>query len=277
MTFMASRLYDDDPLTPEERTAFEEDLISFSDRELDLLGDIRGLNVLYAGGAALLWLEGLSQRIGDGGSLTAIETDADLVEQAQESLEDTQLSAPVSLVVGDMFELPFASGVFDLVYSAGLFHELDVREKPAEDVLVALARVVRSGGQVAASDWVDTSEKPSPVDLEWERMEAEAEYEVSGTLLYGIGPPGRLIRIHERVFGDIRWRVSSPYPLRHLDKVMLSESDDEPAEYAALSGDTRLRLLTRRAALKERIRREGYSRAATLYVEGRVKENPPNG
>ncbi len=115
------------------------------------------------------------------------------------------------------------------------------------------------------------------MDLEWERMEAEAASEIDGTRLYGIGSPGRLIRIHEGVLGDIRWRVSSPYPLRHLDKVMLSESDDEPAEYAALSGDTRLRLLTRRAALKERIRREGYSRAATLYVEGRVKENPPNG
>jgi len=277
MTFMTGRLYKGDPLTPEEREEFEADLISFCDRELDLLGDICSLNVLYAGGAAPLWLEGLSERIGDGGSLTAIETDTDLVEQARESLEDADLCAPVSLVVGDVFESPFASGAFDLVYLAGLFHELDVREKPAENVLAALARVVRSGGRVATSDWVDMGEEPSPLDLEWERMEAEAASEIDGTRLYGIGSPGRLIRIHEGVLGDIRWRVSSPYPLRHLDKVMLSESDDEPAEYAALSGDTRLRLLTRRAALKERIRREGYSRAATLYVEGRVKENPPNG
>jgi SAM-dependent methyltransferase len=274
MTFMTDGLYDDDPLTPEEREAFEEDLISFSDRELGLLGDIHNLNVLYAGGATPLWLEGLSQRIGDGGSLTAIEADVDLVEQARESLEDAGLSTPVSLVVGNVFEPPFASGAFDLVYSAGLFHELDVREKPAEDVLAALARVIRPGGRVATSDWVDMHEEPSPADLEWERMEAEAECEISGMRLHGIGSPERLIRLHEKFLRDTRWRVSSPYPLRHLDKLMLSEPD-EPTEYASLSGDTRRKLLTRRAALKERIRREGYGRPATLYVEG--WKNPPNG
>ncbi len=274
MTFMTDGLYDGDPLTPEEREEFEEDLISFCDRELDLLGDIHSLNVLYAGGVAPLWLEGLSQLIGGGGSLTAIEADADLVEQARESLEDAGLSAPVSLVAGSVFEPPFASGVFDLVYSAGLLHELDVREKPAEDVLAALARVIRPGGRMATSDWVDTGEEPSPADLEWERMEAEAEYEISGMRLHGIGSPERLIRLHEKFLHDTRWRVSPPYPLRYLDKVMLSEPD-ESAEYAALSGETRRKLLTRRAVLKKRIRREGYRRPATLYVEG--WKNPPNG
>ncbi len=39
-------------LTPEEREEFEEDLIPFCDRELDLLGDLRGLDVLYAGGSS---------------------------------------------------------------------------------------------------------------------------------------------------------------------------------------------------------------------------------
>ena len=66
--------YGDDPLVPDGREEFEEDLISFSDRELDLLGDVRGLDVLYAGGASPLWIEGLSQRIGEDGNLTSKPT-----------------------------------------------------------------------------------------------------------------------------------------------------------------------------------------------------------
>ena len=48
---MPQGLYKEDPLTPYEREEYESDLITFCDRELDLLGDIEGLNVLYAGGA----------------------------------------------------------------------------------------------------------------------------------------------------------------------------------------------------------------------------------
>ena len=276
MTFTMSGLYDDGPLTPEARDEFEADLISFCGRELDLLGDIRSLDVLYAGGASPLWLEGLSRRIGAEGRLTALEAEADLVDRARDALRDADLHAPVRLVVGDVFDPPLPLGTFDLAYSAGLLHELDVREKTAEGALAALARAVRPGGCVATSDWVDISESPPPADLEWERMEAEAVREIHGTGLYGIGAPGRLIQLHERILHDIRWLVSSSHPLRHLDKVMLSEPD-EPVEYISLDGDTRRRLLTRRRTLKERIRREGYDRTATLYVEGRVKKNFPDG
>src|ERR687895_93621 len=80
-TFMTQRLYKQDPLTPGEREELEEDLIAFCDRELDLLGAIRGLDVLYAGGSSPLWIEGLSQRIGDGGSVTAIDLDVGFVEK----------------------------------------------------------------------------------------------------------------------------------------------------------------------------------------------------
>jgi hypothetical protein len=62
---LARNIYARDPLTPEEREEFEADLIAFCERELDLPGEIRGLDVLYAGGSSLLWLEGLSQRIGE--------------------------------------------------------------------------------------------------------------------------------------------------------------------------------------------------------------------
>ena len=276
ITFMTGRLYDDDPLTPEERAQYEDDLIVFCDRELDLLGDIHGLDVLYVGGASLLWIEGLSQRMGDSGALTVIEADSDLVERARYALQDADLHAPVDLVVGSVFEMPFRGGAFDLAYSAGLFHELDVRERDAKDALRELARVMRPGGRIATGDWVDAGGEPPPVDLEWEGMEAEATRGIRDSELYGIRPQEQLVALHEKVLDGVKWSISPPHPLRHLEKIMLSEPD-EPAEYASLPEAARFRLLVWRKALKERIRREGYGRAVTLYVEGRVEENSLDG
>jgi SAM-dependent methyltransferase len=262
-----------DPLTPDEREELEEDLISFSDRELELLGDIRGLDVLYAGGASPLWLEGLSQRVGEGGTLIALDLDAERLGEAQESLDDVDLAAPVRLVAGDVFEPPFGLHTFDLVYSAGLFHELDVRERTAEDALAALASVVRPGGRVATSDFVDSV---PAVQLKDEEMQRELELESSGARLYGIGAPERLVGLHEALLQDVRWRVTLPQEIRHLNTLILAE--EEPEGLSLLVDDARESLCERRKALLERVRREGYTRPATLYVEGFVTgENHPNG
>jgi SAM-dependent methyltransferase len=262
---MPRRLYDDEPLTPGERDELEESLISFSDRELDVLGDVRGLDVLYAGGASPLWLEGLSQRIDQGGSLTALESDTDRLQTAEQVLQDAELAAPVRLVAGDVFDLPFGPRTFDLVYSAGLFHELNVRERTAEEVLGALASVVRPGGRVATSDFVDSV---PAVQLEDEELQRELALEASGARLYGIGPPARLVGLHESLLDDVRWRVSPPYEVRHLDRLVLVEG--EPEDLALLPADARRRLRERRKAFLEHVRREGYTRPATLYVEGLV-------
>jgi SAM-dependent methyltransferase len=262
---MPGRLYDDDPLTRGEREEREDDLISFSDRELDLLGDVRGLDVLYAGGASPLWLEGLSQRIGEGGRLIALEADAERVSEGHEALGDAALAAPVSLVAGDVFEPPFGPRTFDLVYSAGLFHELDVRERKAEEALGALTSVVRPGGRVATSDFV--ASVPA-VQLEDEEIQGELAREVSGARLYGIGPPERLVGLHESLLDEVRWRVSPPYEVRHLDNLILAEG--EPEYLSLLPADARRRLRERRKAFLEHVRREGYTRPATLYVEGLV-------
>src|SRR5215210_9404675 len=124
---MTESLYKQDPLTPGEWEELEDDLIAFCDRELDLLGNIRDLDVLYAGGSSPLWIEGLSQRIGEGGSVTAVDVDAERVGATQASIGEAEFVAPVLFFAGDVFGLPFASGTFDLVSSSGLFHELDVK------------------------------------------------------------------------------------------------------------------------------------------------------
>ncbi len=268
MGFVAQRLPIDQPritLTPDEREELEVDLISFCDRELDLLGDLRGLDVLYAGGASPLWLEGLSQRVGRDGRLTALDADNEKIEAARESLAEADLASPVRLVEGDVFEPPFGAGTFDLVYSAGLFHELDVRERPAREALAALAAVVRPGGRVATSDLVDSV---PAVQLEDESVQAEVLREACGLELYGVGPPGRLVELHEGLLEDVRWRVSAPGGIRNLGKAVLAE--DEPRELPSLPKDVRRRLRDRRRGFLERVRREGYTRSATLYVEGRV-------
>jgi SAM-dependent methyltransferase len=242
-----------DPLTPEEREEFECDLISFCDDELDLLGDIRGLDVLYAGGSSPLWLEGLSQRIGEaGGSLTALEVDAGRIREAEDALRDADLSAPVRLVEGEVFRPPFEQAMFDLVYSAGLLHELDVRGRTAGNALAALISVTRPGGRVATSDFVDSV---PAVQLEDEELQRELAREGSGVELFGIGAPERLVALHEEYLADVRWRLLPPFEIRHLDKVVLA--DVEPAGQ-------------RLEALRDTIRQEGYTRPATLYLEGFV-------
>jgi len=264
---MPRRLYKGDPLTPDEREAYEEDLIAFCDRELDFLGDVEGLAVLYAGGSSPLWLEGLSQRIGENCTLVALEADAELVEERRELLREADLAAPVRLVAGDVFSPPFEGNTLDLAYSAGLFHELDVRERSAKEALAALASVVRTGGRVATSDFVNSV---PAVQLEDEELQREVARELSGTELYGVGPPERLVALHEALLAEVRWRTSPSHPVRHLDKVVLAE--EEPEGPRSLPVDKRRRLSECLEALRGRIWRDGYTRPATLYVEGFVAE-----
>jgi hypothetical protein len=260
---MPGGLYKGDPLKPRERAELEVDLISLCDRELDLLGDVNGLDVLYAGGSSVLWIEGLSQRIGEGGSLATLDSDAARLGEARELLGEAGLASPVRLFAGDVFEPPFGSRTFDLVYSAGLFHELDVRERTAEDALAALVAATRPGGRVSTSDFISSA---PALQLEDEEIEAELAREASGAELYGIGPPERLVALHEKLLSAVRWLVSPPYVLRHLDRLIVAES--EPGELTHLPAGAQKRLRRRREALLQRVRREGYTRPATLYVEG---------
>jgi SAM-dependent methyltransferase len=254
-----------DPLSREEREEHEDDLISFSDCELDLLGNVTGLEVLYAGGSSPLWLEGLSQRVGKDGSLTALDADAEKIEASRELLRDADLAAPVRLVAGDVFRPPFEKNTFDLVYSAGFFHELDVEQRPADDALAALVALVRPGGRVATSDFVDGA---PAAQIEDEELERELARETLGAELWGIGDVDRLVALHERLLKDVRWRILPPFRIRHLDKSLLAEG--EPEEVRRLPARKRRALRERRERLRERVEREGYTRPATLYVEGFV-------
>ncbi|MBA2374908.1 MAG: class I SAM-dependent methyltransferase [Rubrobacter sp.] len=256
----------DDPLIPEERDEYETDLIAFSNRELDLLGDVRGCDVLYAGGISPLWIEGLAERIGENGSLIVLDKDEDGLARAEAAFAPDDLPLRPRFVVGNVFDLPFERGTFDLVYSSGLFHELDVSEKSAMEALSAMASVLRSGGRFATSDFVDDA---GAVQIEAEVIEAEMERRVFGAKRHGIGSSERLVELHERSLSDVRHRASPPFPIRHLDKLLPSE--DEPPEFSLLSDEDARRLRARWRAILDRVRREGYTRPATVYIEGGTK------
>lgn len=255
--------FNKDSLTLTEREEYEADLIAFCDRELGLLGDIESLDVLYAGGTSPLWIEGLAERIGPNGSLTILDLDAEGFRSAGESFEADDLPPRTRFVVGDVFAPPFEGGSFDLVYSAGLFHELDMRDRSAKEALAALSGVLRPGGKLATSDFV--SDVPA-VHLEDETLEAELARLVHGEERFGIGSSERLVELHDGVFSDVRWRMFSPFEVRYLDRLLLTE--DEPPEFSLLSSESSRLPRARRDALLERVRREGYTRPATLYVEG---------
>lgn len=246
-----------------EREEFEHDLVAFCDRALDLLGDISGLRVLYAGGAAPLWLEGLAERIGPTGSLTALEADAEKVEEAGGWIVDDEPPCTVSLVTGSVFSPPLAPGSFDFVYSAGLLHELDMSRDPARKAIHALAAKLVPGGRLATEDFVDTH---PAAQLEDEALEDELHRTLTGEEAYGIGPAERLISLHHKELARVGWRESPPFGLRHLNRLVLAE--EEPEDYARLTETARASLRERRAALRGRVLREGYTRPATLYVEG---------
>ena len=223
--------------------------------------------MLYAGGSSPLWIEGLSQRIGEDGALAAIDLDIERVDETQASLGEAELAAPVRLLADDIFAMPFGLHSFDLVYSSGLFHELDVKERGAEDALVALRSVARVGGRVVTADFVDS--EPA-VQLEDEELEAEMRRAAYESEVYGIGPPERLLALHKELLSDVRWRVEPPMEIRHLWKLVLAEN--EPVALSSLPPGVARRLRERRRALRRIISNEGYTRPATLYVEGLVEE-----
>ena len=239
-----------------QREEFEEDLISFCDRALDLLGDLGSLNVLYAGGSSPLWLEGLAERIGPEGSLTALDADEERVSAARRWLAETWTGCPVRLVTGDVFAPSFAAGSFDLVYSAGLLHELDVSRCPARRAIRALASTLRFGGRLATDDFVDSV---AAAQLEDETIEDELRRR-GGEEPYGIASPERLVRLHEQELEAVSQRGSPPFGIRHMDRIFLASDEPEGMDEA---------LREWWLALRERVRLEGYTRPATLYVEGR--------
>jgi SAM-dependent methyltransferase len=109
---------------------------------LDALEPLAGRRYLDAGCGAGLAASIAAEK---GASVSGIDASAPLLEIAQERAPDAHLQ------VGDIEELPFADGTFDVVTA---FNSIQYAGDPASAV-AELARVCRPGGRVAIGIWGD--------------------------------------------------------------------------------------------------------------------------
>jgi SAM-dependent methyltransferase len=113
-----------------------------------LLGDVRGLRVLEVGcGAAMCsrWL------VGRGAASVAFDLSAGMLRHARAGAEDTGLDVP--LVQADAEHLPFASGAFDLAFTA--FGAIQFVADSAR-LMREVARVLRPRGR-----WIFATSHPT--------------------------------------------------------------------------------------------------------------------
>ncbi|WP_432503836.1 class I SAM-dependent methyltransferase [Kineococcus arenarius] len=113
------------------------------EEDAGLLGDVRGLRVLEVGAGAAQcsrWLAGRGARV--------VASDLSGGMLAQGVAADAEAGVVTPLVQCDARVLPFASGVFDVVFTSygALPFVADV-----ERVLVEVVRVLRPGGRLVAS------------------------------------------------------------------------------------------------------------------------------
>lgn len=108
-----------------------------------------GQRVVEVGCGSGVFLPRLAERVGPGGSVTAIDHSAVLVEEARTRVSGS--ITPVSLHVAGAHKLPFAEGSFDAAHCERVLMHLDDPTAAIRE----MRRVVRPGGFVVAAepDW----------------------------------------------------------------------------------------------------------------------------
>ena len=81
-------------------------------------------------------------------TITGIDASADMLAHARSPFQQDRVSAPVTLVHGDLFTHPFAAGSFDLIYAIGVLAE----HAPLNASIVERVHgLLRPGGRFAFS------------------------------------------------------------------------------------------------------------------------------
>ena len=111
---------------------------------LEVLGDVAGLEVLDAACGTGRYAFLLAQ---SGARVTGIDASKDMLAHARRKAEEHGVS--MDLRLGDLREMPFADGSFDLAICALAFCHLPDIGPPVRE----LARVLRPGGRVVISDF----------------------------------------------------------------------------------------------------------------------------
>jgi len=132
-----SKQYDGE-VTANPLIALEEPVV------LELLGDINGLDVLDAACGTGRYAIPLAEA---GARVCGLDGSEEMLAHARRKAADRSLT--IDLRSGDLHDLPFEDGSFDLVLSAlALCHMPDL-----SPVIAEFARVLRPGGRVVVSDF----------------------------------------------------------------------------------------------------------------------------
>jgi len=170
-----------------------------------------GWRILDAGSGPGGFLPALASRVGEGGSLTALDVDAENLGIAEERVATSPLPCPVTTRLGSVTDIPFGDASFDGVWCANVSQYLS-----DDDLLAALAefrRVVRPGGVVAVKEADGMSWNFGPMDpCIWLRT-VMAQLEQGNSQTHGVMRATALRRWLERAGLDNVWQQMFPEEL----------------------------------------------------------------
>ena len=129
-------------------------------------------------------------------TITGIDASAQMLEHARAPIGHDRITAPVTLIHGDLFSHPFAAASFDLAYSIGVLAE----HAPLNAALVTrVNRLLRAGGRFAFS----TVHPDSPSVTRTTARTAARMLEP-----FTVGPTRRYLRarlMNDGRYADERW------------------------------------------------------------------------
>lgn len=134
---------------------------------LATLDIVPGCRALDLGCGAMGILGPLARRVGDGGKVVGLDSDATQLAGARAYVNEAGLSN-VSITEGDAFETGLPSAHFDLVHARFLFAPIGRDDA----LLTEMLRLVRPGGLIAIQEPDSSCWNVAPPDQTWGRLKA---------------------------------------------------------------------------------------------------------
>jgi arsenite methyltransferase len=121
-----------------------------------------GWSVLDAGCGGGGFLPLMSELVGAGGHVTAMDLAPENVTHVEALVRDGRLPSRVEPKIGSLLSLPFGDETFDAVWSANVFQYLS--EAESVTAIAELKRVLKPGGTLAIKDFDQSLVSFSPLD-----------------------------------------------------------------------------------------------------------------
>lgn len=237
---------------------------AFKTRTYELMQLAPGQRVLDVGCGPGLDTVPLAERVGPAGHVTGVDTDEDMLRQADELARERGVANRILHRRADAGALPFADASFDACRAERLLQVLPSTVDPAT-IVAELVRVTRPGGFVvlADADWATASVDFSDAALERRLLALFAER------LRPNGFAGRqLYRLLRRA--GLEELVVDIIPMVHADLSQSPYGEWLPKEALAAGVATTTEAERWRSELREREQRgEYFSSVSMVIVAGR--------